>query len=156
MGLELASKSEAATKRVVMCSADKQPCLIEVPVTVNKSGQCVAELPYCVICVRKGEAAKDPRYKGLEVIWQLTVNGQATKDYLFADDRGVDLFYVGQTSKDDFRPGGWVLENGELNKSKFRWIAGRDRSDRLAHGAKVATLDGKPCQPTDPDIINTN
>lgn len=148
-GLRTFAADPALAKRVLQCT-EKEPCTIDVPVTAV-GDECEAALPYCVVCVRRGNASGGS--SSLPVVrWQLTVNKEPTTAYAFDANVGINIPLAGASGKVEFYDPGH-----DGSKSKFKWQAGPDSACGLSHVPTIYNVkNNKFCTFRDPIIVNTN
>lgn len=146
------AKSLEVSKRVINCKPDDaKSCVVDVPVTVDDSGQCFTRLEYCVICVRNGKTGTRT-----QVTWRLVdKDGKETDRFAFTRQTGIDIYFAGATGKEEFVEGGLAVPE---RRSQFKWVAGKDPSAQLAHGTTVYDKENnnRECLPADPVLVNSN
>lgn len=151
-GIGPAAATPAEASKVIVCT-QANPCppipVRVIPATTDKN--CQAQLPYCVVCAAKGKDGKGQ----VDITWEL--RDKADKpitgyEFITGPDypEGIEVFHRGKSGKDDFL----LYEN---SNTRFTLRAGTERSDRLAHVARVRPIGSTtPCDPIDPDLVNTN
>lgn len=126
-------------------SADDYPSCNGVPVMVliKPSGGCVSFLPYAELHVHTGRART-------RVTWEIVGPG----GYKFDPTEGIKLMKRNPASH-PHAPGDIYDGNTHMGR-KYRWDVKPNVPNQkpFDHDARVVDMNGAPCEPIDPIIIN--